>query len=402
MADKKRRRGRFPLVLGLVMLIAGLIGAHMEENMIQYAVRAPQAVAVSGKEEEKKQPNDPLLEAVSGLETVWEEMEGSFTEKTAYATASGVSFTVEQGETAEAALYAVDDAYFSVQRKLLLYGRFIYPEEFRRGDRVIVLDEDLAIKLFMISDPTGRTVMLNGQEYRIVGVARHRRTVGEMDLFGAYIPLESVRKEELDMDMLTAEIRPVAQSGALSAFSAAAERWMEGGCVYDLEKEAMRAGMPARFALCAVALYLLMAALRRLAGLTMARISAFRRDMQLEYARVLAPGLIRDLVILAAGFALTIGALGGLTWFSLQPVYVFPEWIPAVLVEWEDISSTFWNLTTEAAKPIRCLTIEMIRIEFWTRIARWGMMALLFGWAAMMTGGEKRSGLRNTGKGSER
>ncbi|MBQ2955265.1 MAG: ABC transporter permease [Clostridia bacterium] len=391
MAEKKRRRGRFPLILGLILLITGLVGAHMEENVIQYAVRAPVSQIVSEEDEEKKQPNDPLLEKIEGLDAVWEEMEGSFTGKTAYASASGVSLSTDQGGTAETALHAVNDTYFDFHRKLLMYGRLIYPEEFRRGDRVIVLDEDLAIKLFMISDPTGRMVTLNGSAYRIVGVTRHRRTVGEIDLFGAYVPLESVRKEKMDMDMLIAEIRPAAQSGALSAFSAASERWAAGGCVYDLDKEAMRSGMPVRFVLCAAALYFLLAALRKLTAMTLSRVSAFCSDMRLEYARVLAPKLTCDLLILAAGFALTIAALGGLVWFSLQPVYVFPEWIPAVLVEWEDINATFWNLTKEAAKPIRCLTQEMIRMEFWTRIARWGLMAALFGWAAMTTDGRKRT-----------
>ena len=382
MAEKKAHRGRFPLIMGLLMLIAGLIGVHGEENVIQYAVRAPQAVAVSEEEQGKKQPNDPLMEKLAGLDTVWEEMEGSFTGKTVRAYASRVSLTGDQGGAAEAALHAVDESYFSFSRKLLLYGRFIYPEEFRRGDRVIVLDEDLAIKLFMISDPTDRYVTLNGHDYRIVGITRHRRTVGEADLYGAYVPLESVRRETLDLDMMIAEIRPVAQSGALSAFSAAAQRWMPGGCVYDLDKEAMRAGMLSRMALCMTALYLLLAALRKVTGRMIERISAFRSELRLEYARVLAPRLMRDLMLLLAGLALTIGALGGLVWFALQPVYVFPEWIPAVLVEWEDIKTTFWNLTTEAAKPIRCLTQEMLRIEFWARIARWGLMAALFGWAA--------------------
>ena len=50
MAEKKKRRGRFPLILGLMMLLAGLVGAHMEENIIQYAVRAPQATAEAEKD----------------------------------------------------------------------------------------------------------------------------------------------------------------------------------------------------------------------------------------------------------------------------------------------------------------------------------------------------------------
>ena len=359
------------------------------ESVIQYAVRAPQVMTVSGEDEGKKQPNDPLMDKIAGLDSVWEEMEGSFSEKTAHAYASGISLTAGQDGSAEAALHAVDDSYFSFSRKLLLYGRFIYPEEFRRGDRVIVLDEDLAIKLFMISDPTGRMVTLNGHEYRIVGITKHRRTVGESDLFGAYVPLESVRRKAVDLDMMIAEIRPIAQSGALSAFSAAADRWSPGGCIYDLDKEAMRAGMLSRMVLCMTALYLLLAALRKVSGRTITRIAAFRSELRLEYARVLAPKLTRDLMMLTAGFVLTVGALGGLVWFALQPVYVFPEWIPAVLVEWEDIKTTFWNLTTEAAKPIRCLTQEMIRIEFWARITRWGLMAALFGWAAMTADGSK-------------
>ena len=379
MTERKKRRGRFPLMLGLILLAAGLIGAHGEDDLIQYTVRAPGVQAVSQQDERKEYPNDPLTEMTDKLDTAWQALEGSITDRAVEAGASAVSLSSDKGNTVEAALHAVDGDYFALYPNLLLYGRLLYPEEIERGDRVIVLDEDLAIKLFMISDPTGRSVKLAGEEYRVIGVVRHTRSVGEADLFGAYVPLQQIRKENIEMDMLTVTVRPVPQSGALAAFTSAMENWERGGSTYDLSKEAMRAGMLSRLVLCAAALYLILAALRKLNGLTGDRFSEFRNRLRLEYARVLLPAFVWDSALLLIGYAALIGGLAGLTLLALQPVYTFPEWIPAVLVEWEDIKAAFWNLATEAARPVKCLTPEMIRIEFWARIARWGLIWALFG-----------------------
>lgn len=367
------------MILGSILLAAGLVGAHGEESLLQYAVRAPAAQEVSQADEGKKFPNDSLLTLTNRLEAVWDELEGSISQKTVSASVSGVSMTSDSGETAEALLTAVDSGYFALYPKLLLAGRLIYPEEAAYGERVIVLDEDLAIRLFMLSDPTDRYVTLAGEEYRVIGVVRHMRSVGEMDAYGAYVPLQRIQKANIDMDMLTVTVRPIAQSGALAAFTSAMQNWQSGGSVYDLDQEAMRAGMLSRLILCGAALYLIRELIRLLNRTAARRIADFRERLRLEYARTLLGGFSGHMLILMAGYLAALGALAGLTVFALQPVYVFPEWIPAVLVEWEDIQTTFWNLTAAAAKPVRCMTQEMLRIEFWARIARWGLILLLFG-----------------------
>lgn len=377
MAKKSKKRGLFPIVLGMLMLLAGLIGAHGEQALIQYAVRAPQSVEAD--KEKSTLPNDELIKLVGDLDAVWGELEGSMSQKAVSASKFDVSIVPEKGENAQATLHAVDNGYFATYQKLLRYGRLIYPEEFLRGDKVIVLDEDLAVKLFMLSDPTGLNVQIGETAYRVIGVIRHTRSVGEAEPFGAYVPLNAVRDEKIDMDMLTVTIRPVRNSGALSAFSLATEKWRSGGSVYDLNKEAMRSSLLARFALCATGMYLMAAAMRRCVRAALIAILRLKEDLRIEYARVLMPGFLRALLPGVLGFLAALAGMACCIALAIEPVYTFPEWVPAVLVEWNDIIATFWNLTAESAMPIRCMTPEFIRIEFWARIARWGLGVLLFG-----------------------
>lgn len=380
MAERKSiRRGLFPMLLGVVLLVIGLIGAHGEDTLLQYAVRAPMIQSVSEENKGKVSPNQPLAELTEKLEGVWEELADVSTLKSLCGSATGVSMAADGGETVQATLNAVRGDYFALYPRLLLSGRLLQPEELKFGAKVIVLDEDLAIKLFSVSDPVDRYVKLGDESYRVAGIVRHRRSVGEAEEYGAYVPLSQIEKGSVQMDMLTVTARPVPKSGALSAFTAAMGNWQAGGSVYDLDKEAMRAGMLGRLVLCGAGLYLVLTLFRLLGRTTAARVSRFSWELRTEYLRILLPGLIRDGVLLLLGYAATLAGCAGLTLFALQPVYVFPEWIPAVLVEWNDIHSTFWNLTGAAAQAVQYLTPEMARIRFFSIITHWGLVWLLFG-----------------------
>ena len=67
--------------------------------------------------------------------------------------------------------------------------------------------------------------------------------------------------------------------------------------------------------------------------------------------------------------------------FSVQPLYVFPEWVPENIVEWSSIAKVFWNLTASAAEPVRVGTRELRVIEFGGGLLRWGTVLALLGMA---------------------
>jgi putative ABC transport system permease protein len=67
--------------------------------------------------------------------------------------------------------YAVDGDYFEMKRLGVTRGRIPSPQEFERGEKVVVLGPDAAARLFGALDPIDREVRVGGIPYRVVGLA---------------------------------------------------------------------------------------------------------------------------------------------------------------------------------------------------------------------------------------
>ena len=90
-----------------------------------------------------------------------------------------------------------------------------------------------------------------------------------------------------------------------------------------------------------------------------------------EYAIRLMPRLSLGLIGLALGYgALALGA-ATLIQYIVAPVYTFTEWIPAVLVEWKDIQTAFWQVWQSAAQLTELRSPEFSRIHFFAMIVAW-------------------------------
>ena len=50
--------------------------------------------------------------------------------------------------------------------------------------------------------------------------------------------------------------------------------------------------------------------------------------------------------------------------YLIEPVYTFPEWIPAVLVEWEEIANAFWKCWQTPATLMELRSPEFMRLRF--------------------------------------
>ena len=85
------------------------------------------------------------------------------------------------------------------------------------------------------------------------------------------------------------------------------------------------------------------------------------------------------------------GALVGAAWllldFSVQPVYIFTEWVPDNFVKWSSITKVFWSLIAESAKLVRIGTRELRVVEFWGGLLRWGLILALLGVALLPKAG---------------
>lgn len=249
---------------------------------------------------------------------------------------------------------------------LARYGRLMYPEELKRGDRVIVLDEQLALALFRVGDPIGREVRLGGENFRVIGVVRHQKRVGDSLNYGAYIPLNCATNMQLQLDVLQVEAAPRKGVGADVSFRTVVKAWYDGGTVINLSKEGTGAWLWLRVLGFVAGGLLLLRVIRGLNGSVKYFARETRRRLQSAYALRLSPWLAGRCLLYTAAYALCAGAAVVLMNFILYPVYVFPEWIPPVLIEWNDIGDTFWKVWQSAA-PLRELrTPELLRLRFFT------------------------------------
>ncbi len=69
-------------------------------------------------------------------------------------------------------IFGADDRYMELQGGTLLSGRFFTVAEERRGEPVVVLEENTAEKLFGRMDPLGRWIRISGNPMRVIGLYR--------------------------------------------------------------------------------------------------------------------------------------------------------------------------------------------------------------------------------------
>ena len=242
----------------------------------------------------------------------------------------------------------------------LLHGRLFTAEELTRGTSVALLDEQLALALFREIDITDRSFTLGGTTFQVIGVVRHARQVGDATDYGAYIPLLS----GLEPDALVVEADPLPGVGAGVSFSGVCREWGSEGTFIDLSKEAVGATIWARmlgFILGAIAL---LKGIRWLNRQVRAATAWHQQSLQCKYALQMLPQTIGLILAFILGYGAIAGLAALLLDFILQPVYVYPECVPAVLVEWEEIQRTFWQVQQSAAGFREMRTPELLRLRY--------------------------------------
>ncbi len=346
-------------------LTFGAIEAAQVGNHLQYMISAPaQQSASSSKEGTEVKPNQPIADWVTSLRGMTEEWDLTTMERW---TIGGVieSTTVSGGsESKEARIELVGKYGFQVRQKLLRYGRLPYESEIESGAAVAVLDEDLALALFRVADPVGRTVSIGDTEYTVIGIARHSKQVGEYKEYSAYVPLNSMIASSNEIDALLVEAIPKEGTGASVSFQTVVSNWHTGGSVFDLGKEGMGATLWLRVLLFlsgAALLLRFIAFLNRRVGHYTKR---YRQRLQEKYAVSLMPELIGMIVLFVLGYGAAAGAGALLMTYIIEPVYTFTEWIPSVLVEWNDIATAFWNVWQGSAVIRELRTMEILRLRW--------------------------------------
>ena len=369
-------------IAGLILCAAVICYAVFSINSVgenmQYLIPAPQmqsgdAVPPGQDDTQAVQPdpNAAVKTLWESLKTQAEEWSGVMRAYTLTGIMEGASFTSDIGETKQARLNALGESAFAVVPQYLLFGRLLHPEELKNGGKVILLDEKLALALFQISQPIGRTVTFNGTDYQVMGVLRNGKKVGDSEEYSAYVPLSTLYGESVQLDALMVNAVPKKGVGARSSFQAVTSAWTSGGTVIDLGKEAMGNKMPVRILLFWLGLSLVLRAISWWNGHFLAFFADYKKRLVSSYAIRLFPRLMTGILILSAGYGVLAFAASYLIQFVVEPVYTFPEWVPAILVEWEDIQTAFWKVWQGAAKMRELRSPEIIRMQFFGMLLGW-------------------------------
>ena len=373
----KRFQFSFVLLLGLVLLIAGIIGLTGGPAVVQYAFLPPA-------------DSTGLLKSFTDLQAA---QAASFPLLTIHGQKSGVTLSAGSASQNDVTLYLTGPAWHEVYPRRYLAGRPISRMDVEQGGKVIVLDQETAFLFFGEKDPLGQTVTLEGESLEVVGVAAHSRRIGETGKAAAWAPLGL--KTDCDLMALSAPV--TADSSLLSAFQTAAAEAFGAGTLISLPKEGARATMILRWTGLILALWGLLRGIRWYRRYARRQWIRIREESRRRYAGRLLPYALGQLLpvgLLGAG-AIGIGAV--LAILAVNPAQVFPEWVPESLGDFSAWAARFWNLTAEAGKPVTLKTPELAEVRFWGALVRWGtVLTLLSQWKGFFPGkGKDDSGPGN-------
>ena len=353
------------LVVGAVMMLISLGNLLAARELLQYAVvpRGEMDAAVSQLLTVKREVADTLADCTSALAV------GGVTEK-ASVSAGSVNQTC--------AVYAVGEGWFEADPVFLTAGRRLTETELKLGDKVAMVDEQLAFQMFGSELPEDAKATIDGVEYAVVGAYRHRRSVGEAAQYSACVPLLSANQNARDELLFIAV--PVANTGARTMFeSTMRANWEQDGSFISIGKEALRQRMIVRMLLLVFGLSVIFRLMRRMNGAAARSWTRFQEKLRWNYFRTAAPSLLLFLGICLIGYGALLALLYALAAFSIQPLYTFTEWVPENVVEWSSLKAVFWNLAGDSARLVRVGTRELRIVEFWGRILRWGALSALYG-----------------------
>lgn len=366
----RRHHGVLLMALGAVLMVLGAAMLLTTPDVLQYAMSVPtdaQAGALEALAREAQEQMDSLADSLGAYAVA--------------ARAQGQALSADGGRSVTATVYAVGEGYFDAVHETLERGRLISAGDIERAEHAVVLDSRAALTLLSGEEPVGQKVTLNGIRYEVAGVIRGGRRVGETDEFIAYVPVTAASADALPAQSLVCVARPLSAVGSAILMEDTLSAWRVGGSFYSLGKMKLGAVMPLRWALLFAGAAVLLALLRRMNAFAWSHVCRVDEALKTRYARDMLLPIAGSAAMCLLGYGMLAAALWALASFSIQPLLVFTEWIPEVIVELSSLESRFWALAGAGAPAVRIVTREVCRLELGRGLLRWGLMAALLGLA---------------------
>jgi len=398
---KRKSRFSFLLLAGVLLLAAGLIGLSTVPDLMQYAFLPektgsaadssymsalpaddmddytsddPDESQYSGSQTGAKENENstPLLERYD--EIVYPAMGEMFPRLTLHSIKSSETVSLENGRSETGiTLYAVGPVWNEVYTPKIIKGRPIDRIDAEKKAKVIVLDEKIAFSLFIDKDPLGETVKFDdGTELEVVGIAQHSRRIGETGLYAAWVPLDLITNSELMV--LSAHSTSM---NMFAMFRTQAQSYYTGGTAISLTKEKNRAILPLLLVFVVVAFWLLKRWMGWLTGYCRIQIEKVKAEGKRRYLMKLLPYAAGQLLPMLLLIVVTVAAYFALAVVVINPIRIFPEWLPETLGEYTSWIERFWTLVGTSAQPVTMKTPELTEVQFWSNLILWGTILIV-------------------------
>lgn len=353
--------------VGILLMAYCIYTIEQVPGFLQYTVQADVetvATAQGGAENPPTQLKQRLKSFEALLPALGDAVEACTL--TGTAPQVGVADGDGEGSTQEGAgLIAVGPNHFVVHPALPLVGRLLHEDEMEAGERVALIDEQLAIALFKMTDVVDRDIFLQGQAYRVVGVLRHQKYVEDQADRFVYVPMATVAKDaSLPLQMLRVSAVPVENGGAMDVFGNEVQALKPGGTLYDLRRERIGATIWARFLACGVGFALLGMLITKFVQSIVNLQQQMKRKLENQYASRLLPYLIGHVLVRLIALAALAAIAAGMMTLLLKPIEVYPQYVPDILVEPESILKTFWELRRAESALIVLRTPQVNRLIY--------------------------------------
>ena len=369
------------IVLCLCAVLAAICIVQIQKTpaLYQYALSAPKAQ----ENEEAQNETELLLKELEQLSKNWQGIISAYAVTTH---TSGVAMEGVGGAAVTARLIGVWGNPQALPYSVPVFGRRLYDSETQNGTRSIILDEQLALKLFRIGDPLGRRVMIGGETFTVVGIVRHTRGAGDQEAFGAYISIGAL--PQMQAETLTVWAKGVDGAGAFSKFKSDMQMRREGGSLYDLQQEKARALLPAWLSGCVCLLLVVISAFKAFGRLVLRLYTDYLERLSHCFAAEMLPRMIGYILLGLAALSAALAVFYAWTQLALTMVYIFPEWIPAVPVEISDIMTTWWQNAKVTGSVIEYRTREVLTLRRLSALLR--LPSLIFALLASYMYGKRQ------------
>ena len=277
----------------------------------------------------------------------------------------------------------MDLGFFDLRPEALKDGRLISGGDIKDCRDVILIDESTAYQLFPAGDALGKTILLGGQIWTVVGVVKDRARFGEADRSLAYIPITAAITQGQPMQTLEICIRRGKGETPTASLQSALTGWRGGGTFYELSKEKAAARIPLRWCAVILGCCLIRWLLHLLTDYAKRQYALLREKLQAQYATRLIGWATGRIVMLLLGFLLAGIAAYAVLSLITKAALIFPEWVPDKPFSPASYVSCFWSLHQNAALSVQFASREKAILLLGARLIRWGCFAWMAGCTIM-------------------